>query len=172
MWNHWLLLQHNFCWNTTRKENLECAFWAPEFGYPNQYTSLENALNTSLIGKDKIWGDNEVKLLETTINNSLKFDIQISNICTKANQELSILSRMRNILNFEQRRRIFKIFFKSQFKYCLLIWMFCSGKGNNKINKLHERALRIAIKMKFWILKSYLEKPIFLNSPSKYPNFI
>ena len=100
---------------------MECAFWAPEFGYPNQYTSLENALNTSLIGKYKIWGDNEVKLLETTINNSLKFDIQINNICTKANQELSILSRMRNILNFEQRRRIFKTFLKSQFKYCLLI---------------------------------------------------
>ena len=100
---------------------MEKAFWAPEFGYPNQYTSLENALNMSLIGKDKIWGDNEVKLLETAINNSLKFDVQINNICTKANQKLSILSRMRNNLNFEQSRRIFKTFFKSQFKYCLLI---------------------------------------------------
>ena len=100
---------------------MEKAFWAPEFGYANQYTSLENALNKSLIGKDKIWGDNEVKPLETAINNSLKFDVQINNICTKANQKLSILSRMRNNLNFEQSRRIFKTFFKSQFKCCLLI---------------------------------------------------
>ena len=64
------------------------------------------------IGKDRIWEDNEVKLLGITIDNSLKFDTHINNICTKANQKLSVLSRMGNILNFEQRRRIFKSYFK------------------------------------------------------------
>ena len=49
------------------------------------------------IGKDKIWEYNEVKLTGITIDNSLKFDTHISNICTKANQKLSVLSRMRNI---------------------------------------------------------------------------
>ena len=34
-------------------------------------------------------------------------------------------------------------FFKAQFKYCPLIWMFCSIAANTKINNLHERALRI-----------------------------
>ena len=47
------------------------------------------------------------------------------------------------ILNFEQRRRIFKSFFESQFRYFHLIWMFCRRKANIKINKLPERALRI-----------------------------
>ena len=78
-----------------------------------------------------------------TIDNSLKFDTHINNICTKATQKLSALSRMGNILNFDQRRRTFKSFIESQFKYCLLIWMFCSRKANIKINKLHERAIRI-----------------------------
>ena len=36
---------------------------------------------------------------------------------------------------------IFKSFIESQFKYCPL--MFCSQKSNNKINRLHERSLRI-----------------------------
>ena len=31
----------------------------------------------------------------------------------------------------------------AQFSYCPLIWMFHSRKPNNKINKLHERFLRI-----------------------------
>ena len=44
-----------------------------------------------------------------TIDNSLKFDTHI-NICTKVNQKLSVLKRMRNTLNFEQRRIIFKSF--------------------------------------------------------------
>ena len=37
-----------------------------------------------------------------------------------------------------------KTFFESQFSYCPLLWMFCSRKLNHKINRLHERALRIA----------------------------
>ena len=33
---------------------------------------------------------------------------------------------------------------ESRFKYFLIVWMFCSRRTNNKINRLHERALRIA----------------------------
>ena len=35
-----------------------------------------------------------------------------------------------------------KAFIKLQFKYCPLIWMLYSRKLNNKINRIHERALR------------------------------
>ena len=38
---------------------------------------------------------------------------------------------------------LMNLFFKSQFNYCPLIWI-CHGRTNNrKINKLHERCLRI-----------------------------
>ena len=36
-----------------------------------------------------------------------------------------------------------KGFIESQFKYCPLIWMFHSRIMNNKINRIHERALRL-----------------------------
>ena len=36
-----------------------------------------------------------------------------------------------------------KSFIESQFGYCPLIWMFHSRGLNNKINRIHERALRI-----------------------------
>ena len=39
-----------------------------------------------------------------------------------------------------------KAFITSQFNYCPLVWMFHSRTLNNKINKLHERALRIVYK--------------------------
>ena len=108
--------------------------------------------------KDKIWEDTEVKLLGIAIDNSLKFDTHINNICSKANQKLSFLIRMMNILNFEERRMMFKSFFESQFKYCPLIWMFCSTKANNKINKLHERALRIVYQDDILNFEELLEK--------------
>ena len=43
----------------------------------------------------------------------------------------------------EKRRIVMKTFIESQFNYCPLIWMFHSRTINNKINRLHERALRI-----------------------------
>ena len=39
-----------------------------------------------------------------------------------------------------------KTFIESQFNYCPLTWMFHSRQLNSKINKLHERALRIVYK--------------------------
>ena len=38
---------------------------------------------------------------------------------------------------------IMKSFTESQFGYCPLIWMFHSRGLKNKINRIHERALRI-----------------------------
>ena len=38
---------------------------------------------------------------------------------------------------------IMKAFINSQFGYCPLAWMFHSRQLNNRINKIHERALRI-----------------------------
>ena len=43
--------------------------------YENQQTQ---------IGKDKVWGENKVKLLGITIGNELIFDIHILNIYLKA----------------------------------------------------------------------------------------
>ena len=50
---------------------------------------------------------------------------------------------MREYLGFSKVILLFQPFFESRFKYCALTWMFNSRKTNNKINKLHERTLRL-----------------------------
>ena len=52
-------------------------------------------------------------------------------------------ARIAPIMNFSKKRIIMKSFIESQFGYCPLIWMFHSRALNNKINRIHERALRI-----------------------------
>ena len=42
-----------------------------------------------------------------------------------------------------KHRMLMKAFIESWFNYCPLIWMFHSRILNNKINRLHERTLRI-----------------------------
>ena len=64
-----------------------------------------------------------------------------------SSQETAIYTaivRLANIISEKKRKVLLKTFFESQFSYCPLLWMFCSRKLNNKINRLHERALRIA----------------------------
>ena len=95
------------------------------------------------IGKDLTWESNNVKPFGITIYRDLKFDKHVLKLCSKANQKLSALSRMAKLLFFNKRRTFFKAFVESQFKYCPIVWMFHSRHTNNKINMLHERALRI-----------------------------
>ena len=64
----------------------------------------------------------------------------------KANNKLHALARIAKYLNPDKLRILMKTFIESQFNYCPLIWMFHSRQLNSKINKLHERALRIVYK--------------------------
>ena len=95
------------------------------------------------VGTDYIWENKEVNLLGVTIDNDLKFEKHISNLCLKAGRKLSALSRMSRFLSFKKKKTLYKSFVESQFKYCPLIWMFHSQTSNAKINRLHERALRL-----------------------------
>ena len=49
-------------------------------------------------------------------------------------------------------------FVPSQFAYCPLIWLFHSKQINHKINKLHERALRIVYNNHFSLFEELLSK--------------
>ena len=53
------------------------------------------------IGEAQIGCDTTVKLLGVEIDYLLKFDEQISNICRKASQQISVLKRIGIFLNFE-----------------------------------------------------------------------
>ena len=46
-------------------------------------------------------------------------------------------------MDLSKRRNLMKAFITSQFSYCPLIWMFHSRNLNNKINQIHEQALRL-----------------------------
>ena len=50
------------------------------------------------------------------------------------------------MIPLNKRKLLFKAFINAQFAYCPLIWMFHDRNINNKINRLHERALRIVYK--------------------------
>ena len=67
----------------------------------------------------------------------------MSNLCKKSSQKLNALARVAAYMRLEKRKTVMKAFVTSQFGYCPLVCMFHSRGLNNKMNPLHERALRI-----------------------------
>ena len=95
------------------------------------------------VGKEQIWESQSEKILGMLVDKDLNFESHLKILCKKVNQKISALARIAGILPFQKRHILLKTFIESQFSYCPLIWMFCSGSMNNKINRIHERALRI-----------------------------
>ena len=102
-----------------------------------------NVRSKAKIDNNYIESEKEQVLLGITIDSNLTFENHINNICKKASQKLNALARVAPYMNMPERRIIMKSFVTSQFGYCPLIWMFRSRRLNNKINSIHERALRI-----------------------------
>ena len=92
---------------------------------------------------ETIIGDISVELLGLDINGNLNFNEHVSKFCKKGNQKFHALARISKYLRKNKISILMKIFIESQFNYCPLIWMFHNRSVNNKINRLHERALRL-----------------------------
>ena len=82
------------------------------------------------------------------------------NICSKANRKLTIISRMLKYFTFKEKRILVRSYFESQFKYFPLVWMFHRRPINNRINYLHERALRVIYDDSTFSFVSHLEREI------------
>ena len=95
------------------------------------------------VGETLVWKSKDEKLLGFTIDKKLNFDKHLSILCKKVSGKVSALARIAKIVPFDKKRLLMRTFIESQFSYCPLIWMFCSRKMNNKINHIHERALRL-----------------------------
>ena len=95
------------------------------------------------IGGKKTWESKEEKLLGLYIDRDLTFTSHIANICAKAWQKLTAISRIAKFVSLEKHRILIKSFFESQFEYCPPVWMCYSRTLNNRINSLHYSALRL-----------------------------
>ena len=91
-----------------------------------------------------ITNEKSVKLLGIKIDKNLDFEDHVTSLCKKASQKLHALARVAPFIETIKLRILMKAFIESQFSYCPLVWMFHSRNLNNRINRLHERALRIS----------------------------
>ena len=83
------------------------------------------------------------ELLGVTVDSNLNFKEHVVFLCSEENCKLHALSRVSKCMSLNKRRILMKYFIILQLNYCPLIWIIHNRGLNNKINHIHERALRI-----------------------------
>ena len=83
------------------------------------------------------------KFFGIKIDNKLTLEEHVEGLCKKASQKVSAVARISSLMRFEQRKRIVNLFITSHFSHYPLVWMFHSRRLNNRIDHIHERALKI-----------------------------
>ena len=135
-----------FCDNQMKSNPVKCNF------------ICSTSKKVSLIVENKeINNSTHERLLGVTIDSKLSFNTHIDHICKKASLKLNALSRITPHLDFKKKKLLINSFFMSQFNYCQLIWM-CHNRTKNKINRLHERCLRLLYNDKKSSFHDLLEK--------------
>ena len=120
-------------------------------------TTTKNAVSANIREFAKNNSNGE-KLLGIKIDTKLLFENHVSSLCKKASQKLHALARIVNYMDLSKRKSLMKAFITSQFNYCPLIWMFNSRELSNRINRIHERALRLVYQDNSLSFAELLEK--------------
>ena len=95
------------------------------------------------IANDKIANSSYEKILGIHFDNKLNFNTHVTKLCKRAGQKLHALARISHVTSLKKKKLLMNAFITSQFNYCPLVWMCHSRALNTRINKIHERALRI-----------------------------
>ena len=101
---------------------------------------------TAKIGEFDVKNSRKEKFLGVKIETKRFSENHVSSLCKKPKQKLHALARVVNFMDLAKRKSLMKAYITSQFNYCPLVYMFHSRQLNNRINKKHERALRLVYK--------------------------
>ena len=67
------------------------------------------------IDEVKIWDSSKRKLLGVLVDRDLNFNEYVFSLCKKAGRKISVLSRLSNLMSFQQRRLLIKVIVEAQF---------------------------------------------------------
>ena len=70
-----------------------------------------------------------VELLGIETDDKLSSNLHISKICNFAANQLNAMTRLWNFVTFNVKEALINSYFRSNFNYCLLVWMFSSAKS-------------------------------------------
>ena len=95
------------------------------------------------INSNCVRSSDDVTLLGIMIDKNLTFKKHIANLVREAQYKLQALRRIRTFLTIEKAKILGNAFIDSQYNYVPLIWIFCRKILYSKIEKIHDRTLKV-----------------------------
>ncbi len=83
--------------------------------------------------------------MKIAIDQKLKFDKYIDNLCKNAARQFNIMCRFKDIFDLNEREIIYITFILAHFNYCTVVWHFSAKASTKKIELIQERALRFLL---------------------------
>ena len=87
-------------------------------------------------------------MLGVAVDDKMKFERHIANVCRRVSQQIAVLKRMKKIPPFKLRKCLYLGFLLPHFNYCSETWHFCDKNITTKLQKVNERALRFVVNEK------------------------
>ena len=106
----------------------------------------ENDDKTLNIDNHDVRKAEQIKLLGVFIDEKLNFAGHITELCTRANQKVGMLLRLRNLIPCNANLMLYKTSILPYLTYCHLVWKFYKSSDSRKIERIQERALRAVYK--------------------------
>ena len=110
------------------------------------------------LGEAEIKNNENEKLLRIKCDTKLNFNEHLNDIISKLSHKVNALSRVVPLMGLSKKRILMNPFFNLQFSYCPVIWIFLRRIMNNKINRLHERCMRLIYGDKMSSFEELLEQ--------------
>ena len=85
------------------------------------------------------------RLLGITIDNKLRWDSHINNVCKTVSRRVFLLSKLRYIVDIDTRKLFFNADIKPHIDYASVVWDGCSDVLKKRLNSLHRRAVKLIL---------------------------
>ena len=87
----------------------------------------------------------EHRLLGITIENKLRWDSHITNMCITVSRRVFLLSKLRYVVDIDTRKLFFNAHIKPHIDYASVVWDGCSDVLKKILHSLHRRAVMVIL---------------------------
>ena len=87
----------------------------------------------------------EHRLLGITIDNKLRWDSHINNVCKTVSRRVFLLSKLRYIVDIDTRKLFFSAHIKPRIDYASVVWDGCTDVFKKRLNSQHRRAVKLIL---------------------------
>ena len=90
----------------------------------------------------EILATNSISILGVELDQKLKFNIHVDEICSQTGKQINALKRIKHHLEKDSKMTIYNSYINCNFNYCSVIWMFANQSTLDKLERTNKRALR------------------------------